>query len=180
MRWERLFADLEAQLDAAEDAEFAGEVADRSRREIALITLAARLRSTDDEVQVGLGAAEVVRGRVVGSASEWALLADGAVETLVSLAAVRWMRGLPATAETSDSVVAARLGLGYALRGVARDRAETTVVLTTGERLTGTIDRVGADFIDLAEHPLGEPRRAVAVQSIRTVPFAALAALRRQ
>lgn len=180
MRWERLFADLEAQLDAAEDAEFASEVADRSRREVALITLADRLRSTDGDVQLGVGGAGVAGGRVVGCGPDWALLADGAAETLVSLAAVVWIRGLSAIAEAPASVVTARLGLGYALRGIARDRAETTVMLTSGDRVTGTIDRVGADFVDLAEHPLGEPRRAAAVQSIRTVPFSSLAALRRQ
>jgi hypothetical protein len=180
VRWERLFADLEAQFDAAEDAEFAGEVADRSRREIALVTLADRLRSAGADVQLGLGADEAARGRVAGCGPDWVLLTDGTVEVLVPLAAVRWVRGLSGVAETSDSVVLARLGLGYALRGLVRDRAETTVVLTTGERLTGTIDRVGADFVDLAEHPLGEPRRAAAVQANRTLPFSSLAALRRQ
>jgi len=180
VRWERLFADLEAQLDEAEGADFASEVADRSRREVALITLADRLRSSDGEVVLGISAAGTTGGRVVGCGPDWVLLVDGGVETLVSLAAVVWVRGLSGAAEPTGSVVAARLGLGYALRGIARDRAETTVVLTSGDRITGTIDRVGADFIDLAEHPLGELRRAVAVQSVRTIPFTSLGALRRQ
>jgi hypothetical protein len=180
VRWERLFADLEAQFDAAQEAGFASEVADRSRRELALITLADRLRSAGAGVQMGLGAGEVVRGDVVGCGPDWVLLEDDGAETLVSLGAVGWIRGLPSSAEVSSSTVVARLGLGHALRGLARDRAETTVVLTTGDRLTGTVDRVGADFVDLAEHPLGEHRRASAVQSVRTIPFSALAALRRQ
>ena len=180
MRWERLFADLAAQFDAAEEAEFAGEVADRSRRELALVKLADRMRSAEGEVQLGLAAGETARGAVVGCGADWLLLADDGVETLVVLAAVAWVRGLSSAADTTASVVTARLGLGHALRGIARDRAETTVLLTTGTRLTGTIDRVGADFVDLAEHPAGEARRASAVQSLRTLPFSSLASLRRQ
>lgn len=181
MRWERLFADLEAQYDAAADAEFSGEVADRSRREIALVPLADRLRSTDGLVQVGVVGADPVEGTVAACGPDWVLFTtDAGVETLVPLGAIIWVRGLAPHAESEGSVIAARLGLGYALRGLARDRAEVTVVVRTGERLTGTIDRVGADFMEMAEHPLGEPRRAGAVRSTRAVPFSALCALRRQ
>lgn len=179
-RWERLFADLEAQYDAATEADFGGEVADRSRREVALVKLSDRVRSSTGEVQVGLAGADVLHGSVVACGPDWVLLAAETAEILVPLAAVSWVRGLSASAQTPTSAVAARLTLGHALRGLARDRTETTVLLRSGERLTGTLDRVGADFVDVAEHPLGEPRRAVAVRAMRTVPFAALVALRRQ
>jgi hypothetical protein len=180
MRWERLFTDLEAQYEAAADAEFGGEVADRSRREIALVKLGDRLRATTDEVQLGVAGTDPVHGTVVACGPDWALVAADTAEILVPLAAVAWVRGLSPLAATSTSPVAARLALGHALRRLARDRAEMTVLLRTGERLTGTVDRVGADFIDLAEHPLDEPRRAGAVRAVRTVPLTALAALRRQ
>lgn len=181
MRWERLFVDLEAQYDAAADAQHGDEIADRSRREVSLVPLADRLRSTGGIVQVGIVGSEPVEGTIAGSGPDWVLLATGSgVETLVPLAAVAWVRGLASHAESDGSVVAARLGLGFALRGLARDRAEVTVIARTGERLVGTIDRVGADFIELAEHPLGEPRRAGAVHSTRAVPFTALSALRHQ
>jgi hypothetical protein len=175
-----LFADLEAQFDAAEEAEFASEVADRSRREVALVALADRIRSSAGEIQLALCAGEVLRGRVLGCGPDWVLLADEGVETLVPLTAVAWIRGLSIAAEPSTSVVTGRLALGHALRGIARDRAPTVVLLTTGDRVTGTVDRVGADFLDLAEHPLDEPRRVAAVVSMRTIPLASLAALRRQ
>lgn len=181
MRWERLFGDLEAQYDAATDAEFSGEVADRSRREIALVPLADRLRSTEGTAQVGIAGTEPVEGAIVACGPDWVLLAsDAGAETLVPLAAITWVRGLAAHAEPEGSVVAARLDLRFALRGLARDRAEVTVVTRTGERFTGTVDRVGADFVDLAEHPLGEPRRTGAVQSTRVIPLTGLSALRRQ
>jgi hypothetical protein len=181
VRWERLFADLEAQYDAAADAEFSGEVADRSRREIALVPLVDRLRSTDGLVQVGAAGCEPMEGAVASCGPDWLLLmTDANVETLVPIVAIAWVRGLNPHAESERSVVAARLDLRYALRGLARDRAEVTVTIRTGERFTGTIDRVGADFVELAEHPLGEPRRAGAVRSTRAVPFTALSCLRRQ
>jgi hypothetical protein len=38
---------------------------------------------------------------------------------------------------------------------------------------------VGADFVELAEHPAGEARRRGEVRGVRTVPFTALGAVRR-
>jgi hypothetical protein len=75
-------------------------------------------------------------------------------------------------------VVVARLDLRYALRGVARNRSALSVVLRDGGVLTGTIDRVGLDFLEMAEHPMGEPRRARSVRDSRAVRLAALAMLR--
>jgi hypothetical protein len=46
-----------------------------------------------------------------------------------------------------------------------------------GPRLLGTIDGVGADHLDLAEHLEGLPRRRENVRAVATVPFAALVAV---
>ena len=68
---------------------------------------------------------------------------------------------------------ARRFGLGYALRALSRDRATVAVSLVGGgPPLLGTIDAVGADHLDLAEHDEGVPRRRENVRAVATVPFA--------
>ncbi len=96
------------------------------------------------------------------------------------LAAVTSIAGLGALSATpgSEGRVAARLGLASALRGIARDRSGTAITLVDATRIVGTIDRVGADFVEVAEHAPGEARRAKAVSQVRTVPLAALAVVR--
>jgi hypothetical protein len=74
----------------------------------------------------------------------------------------------------SEGAVTARLTLSYALRGIARERADVSLVLVDGSRRTGTLDRVGADFCELAEVAPGELRRSSSVTGIVVVPFSAL------
>jgi hypothetical protein len=182
VRWEALFADLDAQLAAADAAELAAEVSDRSRREAARLRLTDRARpAIGAELSIGLGAAGVATGRLLRAGPDWWLLATtGGGDVLVCTAAVSWVSGLPVLAGDPDAVsaVEGKLGLGYALRGIARDRSPVTLLLRDGAALTGTVDRVGADFVDLAEHAPGEARRAGAVRGGRSVPLAALALVR--
>jgi hypothetical protein len=174
-----MFADLEAQYDAADASALAGEIADRSRRELVLVTVTDRLRACVGPVTLGLRGHAPVTGTVAAIGADWVLIAEGTVEVLVISAAVIWVRGLPFQAEPERSALAARLDLGYVLRGVARDRAGVRLLLNDGSAMTGTIDRVGRDFVDVAEHAPDEPRRADSVHSARTVPFGALVAVRR-
>ena len=68
MRWEGLFADLEGQLAAEQRRERDDEVAERTRRERALVTLASRLAAAVGD-HVGLG---LVGGhRVEGTSVTW-------------------------------------------------------------------------------------------------------------
>jgi hypothetical protein len=182
MRWERLFDDVEAQLEAAEQAELAGEVADRTRREIARLRLVDRLRaSVGAELQVRVAGAGALSGRLRRAGEGWLLLSlESGPPAFVVSAAVLTVDGLPAAARDpgSEGPVLSRLDLAHALRAVARDRSAVTVVLRDGTRLDGTLDRVGADFADLALHPVGEARRPSAVRSVRAVTFEALAVIR--
>ena len=175
-RWERLFGDLEAQLAESELGELRVEVADRTRRELARLRLADRLRAAHGQALAVRASGEViVRGTERGSGHDWLLLAEpSGAETVLPLAALVQVTGLGQRASVpgSEGRVAGRLGLGYALRGIARDRAHVVVILTDGSMLDGTIDRVGADHLDLTRHLPG-PGGSV------TVTFRGLAAVRR-
>jgi len=181
VRWDALFDDLEGQLAAAGSAELAAEVSDRSRRELARVRLSGRAQANlGAELTVRVAGVGPLRGALRRQGPDWWLLGEASAEHLVPTAAIEWVVGLSAAGRDPDeeSVVAARLGLGYVLRAIARDRATVAVSLRGGETLTGTVDGVGSDFIDVAEHALGEARRAANVRAVRTVPVHALAVIR--
>jgi hypothetical protein len=182
MRWDDLFRDLEAQLEAAASAELDAEVADRVRREAALLGLVDRARAAvGHPVVLRVLGAGPVDGVLADVGSQWLLVAEtGGREVLVPLTAVVSLVGLRAWSEVPGSAgqVFARLGLGSALRGIARDRLPVQVGLTDGSVVSGTVDRVGADFVEVSEHGPGEPRRRSEVAAVRTIPFGALALVR--
>jgi hypothetical protein len=182
MRWEQLFADLEAQVAGQEAAAEQAEEASRARVEHGRVLLADRLRgASGQELSLTCRGAGELAGRLVDVGVDWLLLVDGqARELLVASRAVTSVAGLVAvTAPASEQgEVARRLDLRRALRGLARDRATVSCLLEDGGMLGGTVDRVGADFLELAEHPLDRPRRRGAVTAVRAVPLRALVAVR--
>lgn len=182
VRWQLLFDDLEGQLAAAETAELAGEVAELSRLEAGRLALGDRLAaSSGAPLAVTLPGAGVVRGTLLDAGVDWLLLDEGAGrEALVPLAAVLGITGVGArtAAPGIGGEVGRRLDLRWALRGLARGRVGVVLGLRDGTSATGTLDRVGADHVDLAEHGAGEARRAAAVRAVRLVPLGALTLVR--
>ena len=178
MRWEDLFADLESQWDAEQRRELDAEVADRTRRERATVTLGDRLAGAGAApVSVTLRDGSRIGGRVADVGDGWFLLGEpGRVTCLVPMAAVVSVTGLAARAV--EGSVGRRFGLGYALRAVSRDRAVVRVTDATGATCTGTIDAVGSDHVELAEHAADLPRRPENVTGRRVVPFAAIVLVR--
>jgi small nuclear ribonucleoprotein (snRNP)-like protein len=179
VRWQQLFDDLEAQLEAADATALAGEVADRTRYERAQIELADRLTgATGQRVVLHLTGGSTSDGMLVEVAQQWCLMA-APTPVLVPLHALVSISGLGRAAVTvGRDGVSRRASLVSTLRALARDRSPVQVGLGDGSVLGGTLDAVGADHVDLAEHEADEPRRAGSVRTVRTVPLTALSWLR--
>lgn len=174
VRWERLFDDLEAQAAARARLELDAEVAERTRLERSRITLGERVvGALGVDVTVRLRGGTIVRGRLEDSGDGWVLLVErGGRQLLVPVHAVLGISGL---GRPRDDARARRFGIGSAVRIISRDRRAVVVVDVDGGSVHGTIDAVGADAFDLAEHPLDSPRRPEHVHGERVIPFAAVA-----
>lgn len=183
MRWEALFADLASQAEALERAELDSEVAERARGELGTLSLVDRARAAvGSELRLRLRGPLDIGARLVAAGPDWLLLhePDGR-EALVAIAALVSARGLPRSSATPGSagVVEERIGLRQLLRAIARDRSAARVHLLDGSAMDATLDRVGADFAELATHPPGEPRRRADVRDVVTLPLDAIVAVRR-
>jgi hypothetical protein len=179
MRWEALFGDLEAQLAAARAASEEAAAADLLRMEQARVALADRLAgSISQGLKVRTGNGQGFSGVLAYVGAEWLVLAEGQRSVLVPFAAILSIEGLGRAAAPRPTGVHARLGLASAYRALARDRAQVSVY--AGSPVTaseGTLDRVGADFLEVALVPPGEHRRPANVRAVVALPFAAVAAV---
>lgn len=154
-------------------AEHRSEVAERTRAEHAEVTLAGRLRGAG-QVRVLLSdgtwlagvPADVVEGHV------W--LEDQPVAHLLPLAAVVAMQSDRQLVGPPSTEVERRLGIGTAVRRLAKDRAFVHIRTGAGE-FTGTVERVGADHLELAVHaeqprPRGQlPRTVIAFRHLLAI-----------
>lgn len=190
MRWDNLFDDLAGQLEHELGVEELDLHSEEERLRIGRLTLRDRLiavndgagRAGDYRVRVQLldGHRFTVLPRSIGR--DW-LMGDIqdespiASQCIVPLAAIGNLTlddehleqslhpGASATPRLSD-----RLGLTFVLRDLARRRRAVELHASFGV-LHGTIDRVGRDHIDLAEHDVGTPRRQSEVTRRRIVPL---------
>jgi hypothetical protein len=179
VRWARLFDDLGGQLEAAEQAERAAEAAELRRLEVSRLALADRLAGAlGGSVTLSVEGVGPIRCLLTQLGSGWALVESSGTECVVALAAVVSVTDLAVATGPAGDEIDSGLGLGFVLRRLARDRSTVTIVTRTAAIYSGTIDRVGADFVDLAEHPADRPRRAAEVRGVRTVPLAMLAVVR--
>lgn len=191
MRWDRLFDDLEGQLEHELEAEEVDLVAEEERLRLARLSLRDRILAMADldradraPIVLETAAALAVRATAVGRdwvSGELAGESGPRNAVVVPLAAVV---GIRPTAEqlvasvagdgpAAAATLSARLGLSFVLRDLCRRRTAVAVTLRSGDRVvTGTIDRVARDHLDLAEHDLDEPRRGD--RRMRIVAFAAL------
>ncbi len=181
MRWQQLFDDLEGQAQASERAELEAEISDRTRAETGQVRLLNRLRHrVGEQVRLTVLGGGQLQGSVDQVGADWLLL-SGSDEVVVPMSAVLTIADLgPASVSPQGvSVVAERLGLTYALRAIAVDRCPVRIALRDGSTVVGTPQRVGADFVDVAVHDVGEVPRLDVVRRTSTVAFDAIASVRR-
>jgi hypothetical protein len=190
MRWDNLFDDLESQLELELGAEDLDLVAEEERLRLGRLALRERLVSLvgdaeplhvvlrdGESVAIRLSAAgrDWIAGDLHGAGSERtaAVIPIPAISSLVPTAQqlARSIRADGAAEPTTS--LSARLGLTFVLRDLCRRRSPLDLV-TSAIRCHGTIDRVGRDQLDLAEHEPGVPRRDAAVARIRIVPLTEL------
>ena len=197
MRWDNLFDDLESQLEQELGAEEGDLLAEEERLRLGRLTLRDRViamarpsEGASEQVKLALRDGSVVTVSVGSVGRDWIvgeLIGARRGSCVVPLTAVAGV--LPTPAQLARSVAAepvvepavslsARLGLAFVLRDLCRRRAAVELSTASEERLHGTIDRVGRDHLDLAEHEAGVPRRAAAIGRIRILPFAELVLVR--
>ena len=190
MRWDNLFEDLEGQLEHELSAEELDIRAEEERLRLSRLLLRDRLFAVheshpDEAVTLTLADGLVLRVRPRTFGRDWfsADLVDESARAgqgIVPIAAIGSLAleksqvapSLGATLEQAiTGSLAARLSLAFVLRDLCRRRAALDLRTPTGV-VHGTIDRVGRDHLDLAEHAAGEPRRDAAVMRVRIIPLA--------
>ena len=197
MRWDNLFDDLESQLEQELGAEEGDLLAEEERLRLGRLAVRDRMiamtRQGDGpgeqlrlalrdgsavSVAVGSIGRDWLVGELIGARRGSCVVPMGAVAALLPTAEqlARSVAAEPAV-EPSASL-SARLGLAFVLRDLCRRRAGVDLSTASGERVHGTIDRVGRDHLDLAEHEPGVPRRAASVDRIRILPFSELLLVR--
>src|SRR4051794_10722716 len=119
MRWQQLFADLQAQFEAEEAAAEHAESASRARAELGALGIADRLRGVlGHPIALACGKAGAVTGLLVEVGPDWLLVEDdGGRQCLVALLAVRSVAGLGRRTAVPEpaSPVRGRLNLRWAL-----------------------------------------------------------------
>lgn len=183
MRWEQLFADLDARFDQLADDQLSAELADRQRVAVGAVPLTARLAGAIAHPVRLRTTSGAVSGVLRQVGPDWALVREvPGREALVNLSAVTVIEGLTAATGRPPTGIGLRLNLRHMLRGIARDRSPVMVSAPgsdpSGTDISGTIDRLGADFLELAVHAPWEARRAAAVRSVVAIPLGAVAVVR--
>ena len=186
MRWDHLFDDLESQLEHELGAEELDLLAEEERLRLGRLTLRERLRTVipdvvrltlSDGTRLTLTLGAVGRDWIAGEEVRESGAGACCVVPTASIAGCFLEPAQIAATLTQDAAGASpvgslsgRLGLPFVLRDLCRRRAALTIS-TPAELLHGTIDRVGRDHVDLAEHDPGVPRRDRDVRALRILPI---------
>ena len=175
----RVFDELEAEFEAGLRREAEQEAVAAVRTELGATVLWEQLaRRLGGEATIIAGA-RTFRGTAVASYPEFLVLraADG-TEHLIRYGAVSVaLPAEPPALRPTPTSATRRYQFALALRELARRREPVRVELVDATRCDGTIEAVGSDYLEIAEHELGEARRRVAVRARRFVGFEAVVAV---
>jgi hypothetical protein len=186
VRWDRFFDDLEDQLASEWEAERAVLDTEAERLRLSRVTLRERLQGLTASAVSSFEFvdATVLTGEVVAVGADWVgislrparggVLAPLSGIVAVGVAGEDLLRSARPEAALPARGLAERMSIGFVLRDLARRRVPVALHTVEGRALTGTIDRAGADHLDLALHDAGAPRRTADVQGYRIVRFASI------
>jgi hypothetical protein len=198
MRWDNLFDDLESQLEQGLSAEEVDLRAEEERLRLGRLTVRDRILSiresydkrADYAIRLVLTSGDLVDVRPVTIGRDW-ISGDIRDETprrrqcIVPIASIAGIalhkeqvrRSLNDSQRETGESLAARLGLPFVLRDLCRRRVDVEIA-TPAAPVTGTIDRVGKDHVDVAVHEADTPRRDTEVSGYRLVPFVQIVIVR--
>jgi hypothetical protein len=173
----RLFEELEAEFEASlrRETEAQAVAALRAQASETLLWEALSRRvGTDVAVQCG---SRWFRGALVASYTDFFVIRDGIsrAQHLVRLGPA--VSVIFPTEHHALGLLATppRYRFVLALRELARRREPVRLELADGNEATGTIEVVGNDHLEIAEHELGEARRQAALTGRRFLALAAVA-----
>jgi len=198
MRWDKLFDDLESQLESEITAEELEVEAEEERLRLGRLSIRDRIVSLSAcetantppvfSVLLVTGTRVTIRPGTIGR--DWLsadVVDDGGRPSQciipfsalagISMRASQIAPSLSTIPTSGHPSLSQRLSLSYVLRDLCRRRRAVSLRLVAGE-LHGTIDRVGRDHADIAVHERGVVRRETAVKEYRLVPFSSLVLLR--
>lgn len=171
MRWDDLFAALEAEADDLDRRNRDADIADRTRSAQAKQGWLTRCGST--ELTVRVAGAGVLRGVPDRVTPEWLLLRSGGpTDWVVSTSAVLGVTGLAESVAASGRLDE-RLGWRHAWRALSRDRSDVRIVCLDGTPVRGVPVVVGRDYVEVRGYADGRPLD----RPTDVLPFTAVAAV---
>ena len=176
----RVFDELEAEFEAGLRREAEQESMAAVRAELGATVLWEQLARRVGSETVVLAGPRAFRGTVVASYPEFLVLraTDGAEHLIRHGSAVSVaLAPEPPSLRPTPAATTRRYQFALALRELARRREPIRALLADGTSCDGTIEAVGSDYLEIAEHDLGEARRRGAVRARRFIGFAAVVAV---
>ncbi|TLQ00309.1 hypothetical protein FEF26_01725 [Nesterenkonia salmonea] len=170
MRWDALFADLQAQASAQRQEVFESSVAEAVALEWSRVELVDRIRGhTSQPIAIRLRGGETVTLDVRTVGSDWIAGGAAGYQWLIPVGAVDMVKGLTRRTQVEPSQARRRLSITSPLRALAEARHHIVVRCETGVLAEGALLGVGRDFLDV--------RTESDYPTIRTVPLAAITAV---